>query len=46
MMETLLEKYEDYRSIRKIMEPLEDASAQQKHTVKERKPQSIKEAPK
>ena len=52
-METLLEKDEDQRSTRKIMELPEDASAQQKRPVKdrraqvkERKPQSNKEVPK
>jgi len=44
-MKTLLEKDEDQRSTRKIMEPPEDASAQQKHPVKDRKPKSKKESP-
>ena len=36
LMETLLEKDEDQRSTRKIMEPPENASAQQYNPVKDR----------
>ena len=52
-MKTLLEKDEDQRSTRKIMEPPEDASTQQNNPVKDRRaqvkgrnPQSKKEEPK
>ena len=44
-MKTLIEKDEDQISTRKIMEPPEDASAQQKPPVKDRKPKSKERKP-